>query len=210
MNQRNYQREMEQVISRNEKEGKIPRLLLHSCCAPCSSYVLELLNRYFFITVLYYNPNIYPPEEIRHRADEQERLIASMPSEHTITYLEGSYEPEVFYRTVQGHEGDKEGGERCFVCYRLRLEAAARQAKAGGYDYFTTTLSISPLKNAAKLNAIGEELARQYGVPYLTSDFKKKNGYKRSTELSREYGLYRQDYCGCVFSKRERENVKID
>lgn len=203
MNQRNYQREMEQVISRNEKEGKIPRLLLHSCCAPCSSYVLELLNRYFFITVLYYNPNIYPPEEIRHRADEQERLIASMPSEHTITYLEGSYEPEVFYRTVQGHEGDKEGGERCFLCYRLRLEEAARQAKAGGYDYFTTTLSISPLKNAAKLNAIGEELARQYGVPYLTSDFKKKNGYKRSTELSREYGLYRQDYCGCEFSARK-------
>lgn len=205
MNQRNYQREMEQIISRNEADGRIPRLLLHSCCAPCSSYVLETLSRHFFITVLYYNPNIYPPEEVRLRADEQERLIAAMPAEHTVTYLEGSYEPRLFYQAVEGHETDSEGGERCFLCYRLRLEEAAREARAGGYDYFATTLSISPLKNAAKLNAIGEELAKEYGVAYLPSDFKKKNGYKRSTELSREYGLYRQDYCGCVFSKRERD-----
>ncbi|MDO5550234.1 MAG: epoxyqueuosine reductase QueH, partial [Lachnospiraceae bacterium] len=210
MNKRNYQKELEQLISRNEKEGRVPRLLLHSCCAPCSSYVLEYLSKYFFITVLYYNPNIYPPEEIRKRADEQERLIASMPAEHAVTYLEGRYDPERFYQAVRGHEADQEGGERCFLCYRQRLEEAAREALAGGFDYFTTTLSISPLKNAEKLNEIGEELAAQYGVAYLNSDFKKKNGYQRSTELSEEYGLYRQDYCGCVFSKQEREQQKLN
>lgn len=208
MNKRNYQKELERLISQNEREGKTPRLLLHSCCAPCSSYVLEYLSKYFWITVLYYNPNIYPPEEIRKRADEQERLIAAMPAEHRITYLEGRYEPERFYQAVKGHEQDEEGGERCFLCYRQRLEEAAREALAGGFDYFTTTLSISPLKNADKLNEIGEELAGQYGVAYLSSDFKKKNGYKRSTELSKEYGLYRQDYCGCVFSKQERERQR--
>lgn len=200
MNKRNYQKELEQVIERCENKGRVPRLLLHSCCAPCSSYVLEYLSQYFLITVLYYNPNIYPPEEIRKRAKEQERLIAAMPVKHTVTYLEGCYDPDRFYQAVKGHEQDKEGGERCFLCYRLRLSEAAREAKAGNYDYFTTTLSISPLKNADKLNEIGEELAEIYGVPYLNSDFKKKNGYKRSTELSREYGLYRQDYCGCVYS----------
>ncbi len=208
MGQRNHQKEMERVIQWHQRRGEVPRLLLHSCCAPCSSYVLEYLSRYFWITVLYYNPNIYPPEEILKRADEQERLIATMPVEHTVAYLEGSYEPELFFAAVKGHEEDREGGERCALCYRLRLEEAARQAKAGGFDYFTTTLSISPLKNAGKLNEIGEELAAQYGVAYLSSDFKKKDGYKRSTELSREYGLYRQDYCGCVFSKRERDRQR--
>lgn len=206
MGGRNFQREMERTIERHRQAREVPRLLLHSCCAPCSSYVLEYLSRYFWITVFYYNPNIYPPEEIRKRADEQERLIGAMPSEHTITYLEGCYGPERFYETVKGHEEDREGGERCTLCYRLRLEEAAREARAGGYDYFTTTLSISPLKDARRLNAIGEELAKQYGVAYLASDFKKKDGYKRSTELSREYGLYRQDYCGCVFSMRDREH----
>ena len=131
-----------------------------------------------------------------------------MPAGHTVTYLEGSYEPERFYQAVKGYEQDQEGGERCFLCYRLRLEEAAKEAKAGGFDYFTTTLSISPLKNAGKLNEIGEELAKVYGVPYLNSDFKKKNGYKRSTELSREYGMYRQDYCGCVYSRQEAEARK--
>lgn len=205
---RNFQKEMERVIEGHRQRGETPSLLLHSCCAPCSSYVLEYLSKYFWITVLYYNPNIYPPEEIRKRADEQERLIAAMPAEHGITYREGRYEPERFYETVKGHEGDREGGERCSLCYRLRLEEAAREAKAGGFDYFTTTLSISPLKDARKLNAIGEELAGEYGVAYLNADFKKKDGYKRSTELSREYGLYRQDYCGCVFSKEERERQR--
>lgn len=200
MNKRNYQRELEQTISLNQAQGRLPRLLLHSCCAPCSSYVLEYLTRYFVITVFYYNPNIYPPQEVRKRADEQERLIATMPSANPITYMEGSYDPERFYQTVKGHEADKEGGERCFLCYRLRLEETAKRAKEGKFDYFTTTLSISPLKNADKLNEIGEEVGNLYGIPYLNSDFKKKNGYKRSIELSREYGLYRQNYCGCVFS----------
>lgn len=208
MNKRNYQKELEQVIDTCQKEEKTPRLLLHSCCAPCSSYVLEYLSQYFYITVFYYNPNIYPPEEIRKRADEQERFIAAMPVKHTITYLEGSYDPERFYQSVKGHESDKEGEERCFLCYRLRLEEAAKEAKAGGYDYFTTTLSISPLKNADKLNEIGEELAKCYGVSYLNSDFKKKNGYRRSVELSKEYGLYRQNYCGCVFSRTQALHMK--
>lgn len=205
MNRRNYQRELEQIIHICQKEEKTPRLLLHSCCAPCSSYVLEYLSNYFSITVFYYNPNIDPPEEITKRSLEQRRLIACLPADHPITYLEGTYDPERYYQTVKGHEQDSEGGERCLLCYRLRLEETARLAKAGAYDYFTTTLSISPLKNAEKLNAIGEELAVEYQVAYLSSDFKKKNGYKRSIELSREYGLYRQDYCGCVFSRRERE-----
>lgn len=202
MNQRNYQKELEKIICRHQEKGEVPRLLLHSCCAPCSSYCLEMLSRYFFVTVLYYNPNIYPPEEIRLRADEQKRLIAAMPTEHTVTYVEGCYAPERFYEAVKGHEQDPEGGERCFLCYRLRLEEAAREAKKGGFDYFTTTLSISPLKNARKLNEIGEELGEAYGVAYLPSDFKKKDGYRRSTELSKEYGLYRQNYCGCVFSMK--------
>lgn len=202
MNQRNYQKELEKIICRHQEKGEVPRLLLHSCCAPCSSYCLEMLSRYFFVTVLYYNPNIYPPEEIRLRADEQERLIAAMPTEHTVTYVEGHYAPERFYEAVKGHEQDSEGGERCFLCYRLRLEEAAREAKKGGFDYFTTTLSISPLKDARKLNEIGEALGEVYGVAYLPSDFKKKDGYRRSTELSKEYGLYRQNYCGCVFSMK--------
>lgn len=204
MNRRNYQKELEQIIHICQKEEKTPRLLLHSCCAPCSSYVLEYLSNYFSITVFYYNPNIYPPEEITKRAREQKRLIAAIPALHPVTYKEGTYDPERFYQITKGHEQDPEGGERCFLCYRLRLEEAAREAKNGGYDYFTTTLSISPLKNAEKLNEIGEELGGVYGVSYLNSDFKKKNGYKRSIELSGEYGLYRQNYCGCVFSLRGR------
>lgn len=204
MNRRNYQKELEQIIHICQKEEKTPRLLLHSCCAPCSSYVLEYLSNYFSITVFYYNPNIYPPEEITKRAQEQKRLIAAIPALYPITYKEGTYDPERFYQITKGHEQDPEGGERCFLCYRLRLEEAAREAKNGGYDYFTTTLSISPLKNAEKLNEIGEELGGVYGVSYLNSDFKKKNGYKRSIELSGEYGLYRQNYCGCVFSLRGR------
>lgn len=204
MKQRNYQKELEGIISGHQEKGEVPRLLLHSCCAPCSSYCLEMLSRYFLITVLYYNPNIYPPEEVRLRADEQERLIAAMPVEHRVTYVEGRYAPEQFYAAVKGHEHDPEGGERCFLCYRLRLEEAAREAKKGGFAYFTTTLSISPLKDARKLNEIGEALGRIYGVAYLPSDFKKKDGYRRSIELSKEYGLYRQDYCGCVFSREEK------
>lgn len=204
MNKINYQKELDKVIEVLQRQGRVPRLLLHSCCAPCSSYVLEYLSRYFEITVFYYNPNIYPPEEFGKRVEEQKRLIAQLPAEHPISFLDGPYEPERFYEMARGLEQLPEGGERCFKCYRLRLSETAEMARAGKYDYFTTTLSISPLKNAEKLNEIGGQLAKDYGVDYLYSDFKKRNGYKRSTELSREYGLYRQDYCGCVFSMRER------
>ena len=204
MNKINYQKELDKVIEVLQRQGRVPRLLLHSCCAPCSSYVLEYLSRYFEITVFYYNPNIYPPEEFGKRVEEQKRLIAQLPAEHPISFLDGPYEPERFYEMARGLEQVPEGGERCFKCYRLRLTETAEMARAGKYDYFTTTLSISPLKNAEKLNEIGGQLAKDYGVDYLYSDFKKRNGYKRSTELSREYGLYRQDYCGCVFSMRER------
>ena len=208
MNKINYQKELDKVIEVLQRQGRVPRLLLHSCCAPCSSYVLEYLSRYFEITVFYYNPNIYPPEEFGKRVEEQKRLIAQLPAEHPISFLDGPYEPERFYEMAKGLEQVPEGGARCFKCYRLRLTETAEMARAGKYDYFTTTLSISPLKNAEKLNEIGGQLAKDYGVDYLYSDFKKRNGYKRSTELSREYGLYRQDYCGCVFSMRERRAVK--
>ena len=208
MNKINYQKELDKVINYLEQQGRVPRLLLHSCCAPCSSYVLEYLSRHFEITVFYYNPNIYPPEEFGKRVEEQKRLIAQLPAEHPISFLDGPYEPERFYEMARGLEQVPEGGERCFKCYRLRLTETAEMARAGKYDYFTTTLSISPLKNAEKLNEIGGQLAKDYGVDYLYSDFKKRNGYKRSTELSREYGLYRQDYCGCVFSMRERRATK--
>lgn len=200
----NYQKELERVICAIP-EGKIPTLLLHSCCAPCSSYVLEYLSDYFAVTVLYYNPNIYPEGEFRHRADEQKRLIEALPSKHPISFIEGRFDSREFYDAVRGLEHIPEGGERCHACFRLRLEETARIAAENRFDYFTTTLTISPLKNAAALNKIGEETASHFGIAWLPSDFKKKNGYKRSVELSEEYGLYRQDYCGCVFSKKERE-----
>lgn len=200
---RNYQKELEKLIEETEKKEKIPRLFLHSCCAPCSSYVLEYLSQYFEITVFFYNPNISPREEYEKRVEEIRRMISQMTFIHPVSFVEGLYRPLDFYHMAKGLEEVPEGGERCFKCYRLRMEEAARLAAEGGFDYFTTTLSISPLKNAAKINEIGEELAGIYKVPHLPSDFKKKNGYKRSIELSAEYGLYRQNYCGCVFSKRD-------
>ena len=203
MNQRNYQKELNGTIEKLVEAGRTPRLLLHSCCAPCSSYVLEYLSEYFSVTVFYYNPNIFPAEEYEKRVKEQEALILRLPAKHRISFLEGPYEQERFYEMAKGLELEPEGGERCFRCYHLRLLEAAQMARAGAFDYFTTTLSISPLKDAEKLNEIGEKLAREYGVAYLNSDFKKRNGYKRSIELSREYGLYRQDYCGCVYSRRQ-------
>ena len=205
MNRRNYQRELEAVIKENESKSRVPRLLLHSCCAPCSSYVLEYLSDYFEITVFYYNPNISPAEEYEKRAAEQQHLIRELPAKHPIHLVVGAYEPERFYSVSRGLEQVPEGGERCFRCFRLRLEEAAKMAAEGGFDYFATTLTISPLKNAQKLNEIGEELSELYKVEHLPSDFKKKNGYKRSVELSALYGLYRQNYCGCVFSKRDAE-----
>ncbi len=203
---RNYQHELEQILNGIEKSSP-PRLLLQSCCAPCSSYVLEYLSEYFAITVFYFNPNIYPEEEFFKRSAEQKRLLSLMKFKNPVDFVEIGYQSERFYAAVKGLEHIKEGGERCYACYKLRLKQTAELAKERGFDFFTTTLSISPYKNADWLNEIGEELAREYGVWYLTSDFKKKNGYKRSTELSESYGMYRQNYCGCVFSMREREEA---
>lgn len=199
----NYQRELEKIIEGHQSAGEVPSLLLHSCCAPCSSYVLEYLSDYFRITVFYYNPNIYPDEEYAKRVKEQQEFIRRLPVTHPVSFLEGSYEKDRFYQMAKGLEQEPEGGERCFRCYELRLRKTAELAEQLGMDYFTTTLSISPLKNAAKLNEIGHGLAKEYHTSYLVSDFKKKNGYKRSVELSNEYGMYRQNYCGCIFSIRK-------
>lgn len=206
MNNKNYHLRMEEIIKENCSIDKVPKLLIHSCCAPCSSYCLELLSDFFAITVFYYNPNIFPPEEYYMRAEEQKRFITKFPAKHPIKYVEASYDPNRFYETVKGLEQLKEGGERCFLCYELRLRESCEYAKMHGFDFFTTTLSISPMKNASKLNEIGEMLEKEYGVAYLYSDFKKKNGYKRSTEISNEYHMYRQYYCGCVFSKKQRDD----
>lgn len=200
---KNYQQEMEKVIRQAGRDGYVPTLFLHSCCAPCSSYVLEYLSGYFRITVFYYNPNIYPPEEYEERLCEIQRLVRELPTVHPVDFVSGEYRPDEFFQLVRGHEEDLEGGERCTLCFKMRLFEAARLAKEGGYDWFTTTLTISPMKDADKLNRIGEEAGKKYGVHFLNSDFKKKNGYRRSVELSSEYQLYRQNYCGCVYSKRQ-------
>lgn len=209
MNLPNYQKELEKILQ-NTKDA--PRLFLHSCCAPCSSYVLNYLMSYFRITVFYYNPNISEQAEYQKRVEEQKRLIGIYNQKteegqagYPIEVLEGKYEPEEFYAFAREYKDCAEGGERCFLCYELRLRKTAETAVKGGFDYFATTLTISPLKNAAKLNEIGYRLSEEYGIKWLPSDFKKKEGYKQSILLSAEYGLYRQDYCGCVYSKAERE-----
>lgn len=202
----NYQKELDKILKEIENKSQVPTLLLHSCCAPCSSYVLEYLSRYFSITVFYYNPNIYPAEEYYKRVEEQKSFISQLKTANEVKFIEGEFNDKVFYNCIQGLEHIKEGGERCFACYKLRLEETAKLAKDLHFDYFTTTLSISPYKNAEKLNEISNELSQIFNVKNLPSDFKKKNGYKRSIELSQEYNLYRQDYCGCVFSKNESEN----
>ena len=189
MNKVNYQRELDQIIDHLQKEEKVPKLLMHSCCAPCSSYCLSYLAEYFHITIYYYNPNITEQAEYQKRVKEQQRLLGELPVKYPIAFVEGAY-------------------ERCFACYELRQRKAAEYAKEHHFDYFTTTLSVSPHKNAAKLNEIGLRLAQEYGIPYLVSDFKKKGGYLKSIELSAEYQLYRQDYCGCVYSKAAREREK--
>ena len=203
MMNRNFQKELDTLIDSLVESGQAQSLLLHSCCAPCSSYVLEYLSNYFRITIFYYNPNIYPIEEYSKRVEEQKGLIKALQTKYPVEFIEGQYDSDSFYALAKGFEDEKEGGERCFRCYELRLEKAAIIAQQNNFDYFTTTLSISPYKNAQKLNEIGERLAEKYAVKYLNSDFKKKNGYKRSIELSKEYGLYRQEYCGCVFSKNQ-------
>lgn len=202
----NYQKILDELIGKLQKKNKIPKLLLHSCCAPCSSYVLEYLSKYFRITVLYYNPNISIEEEYLHRIEEQKRLISEMKTINKVDFVQGEYNPNDFFAIAKGLEDAKEGGERCFKCYELRLKETVKIALDNGYDYFTTTLSISPHKNAQKINEIGEKLSEEYGVKYLYSDFKKREGYKRSIELSKEYNLYRQNYCGCIYSKLESES----
>ncbi len=200
MQKTNYHLMLENEIKKIKAETAKPKLLLHACCAPCSSYVLEYLSCFFDITVYYYNPNITDKNEYTFRINEVKRLIAEM-TDNTVHFEQGKYEPNVFFDAVKGMENEKEGGKRCFECYRLRIKNTAEYAKAHGFDYFTTTLSISPLKNAEKLNEIGKEESEKVSVKYLFSDFKKKNGYKRSIELSNQYNLYRQNFCGCVYSK---------
>ncbi len=198
MNKINYQKQLEKILKNIDGQT----LLLHSCCAPCSSYVLSYLGEYFKITVLYYNPNISDESEYNKRKSEQLRLISELNTKYPISTVDCDYEPEKFFEISKGLEDVPEGGERCFKCYRLRLEKAAETAKELGFDWFCTTLSISPLKNAEKINEIGNEIAKKYGIEFLPSDFKKKEGFKRSIELSKKYDLYRQNYCGCVYSKK--------
>lgn len=214
MNQINYQKELDKILRKLERQQDVsaPALFLHSCCAPCSSYVLEYLCKFFRITVFYYNPNISASEEYEKRVTEQKRLIAAYNEEgkgYRIDVIEGDYEPGCFFEMAKGLEICPEGGERCFRCFELRLRETAARAKEGGFDYFCTTLTISPLKNAQKLNEIGMKLSEEYGIPWLPSDFKKRNGYKRSIELSAEYELYRQNYCGCAFSRAEAEKKRV-
>ena len=199
-NRINYQQQMEGVLRALDEAGQRPRLLLHACCAPCSSATLERLADHFDVTILYYNPNIYPPEEYRRRETELERFVRD--AGYRFPVVELPYDPQAFYAAVQGLEQEPEKGARCTVCYRLRLEQTARYAAQNGFAWFCTTLSISPLKDPVRINALGQELGAQYGVRFLPSEFRKKDGYKRSLQLSAEYGLYRHDYCGCVISKQ--------
>lgn len=199
----NYQLKLEEILKEEAKKDEIPKLLLHSCCAPCSTYVLEYLTPYFDISVLFYNPNIHPSEEFFKREREQQRFIDLVDKVNNIELITADYNPQEFFKAVRGHEMDREGGARCSVCFELRLAEAARYAKELGFNYFTTTLSISPHKNAQVINQIGERLEKQYDIKYLYGDFKKKNGFKRSIELCNEYDVYRQEYCGCVFSLKQ-------
>ena len=208
MNKINYQLVLDKELEKIIKSGKTPTLLLHACCAPCSSYSLEYLSDYFDIILYYYNPNISPESEYSYRLSELHRLTETQPYKHKVIFTEAEYNPDKFYELVKGHENDPERGKRCRICLYHRIEAAAIKAKELGTDYFTTTLSISPMKDAQFLNAAGGELAEKYGVNYLFSDFKKRGGYIRSIELSHKYNLYRQDFCGCIFSKAERERIK--
>ncbi len=215
MNHSNYQKEMEKILegldSQILKGAAIPRLFLHACCAPCSSAVLERLRTHFRITVFYYNPNISAAEEYQKRLREEIRLIAWFNAKdddgYEIDYIAGDYDPQFFFQAARGLEREPEGGARCRECFKLRLGESVLRAEALGYDYVTTTLSISPLKNAVLLNEIGSGFCQNTKVKWLPSDFKKKDGYKRSIELSRERDLYRQNYCGCVFSQREEQLI---
>lgn len=208
MNKINYQKKLDDIIEKNRREDFLPSLLLHSCCAPCSGYTIEYLSQYFKITILYYNPNISPQQEYEKRKAEQIRLISSMPLVNEVGFMDCDYDSREFFDIAKGYEHCREGGERCFRCYKLRLERTADLAKKNNFDYFCTTLSISPLKNAQKINEIGYSLEEKYDVSWLPSDFKKREGYKRSIELSKEYNLYRQNFCGCVYSKNDESEKR--
>lgn len=197
----NYQLLLDEVITEITNNKEVPKLLLHSCCAPCSSYVILYLSQYFEITVFFYNPNIMPDLEYKRRLDEQIRLIETITTKYPITFIEGDYDSNLFLEQVKGLEKEPEGSIRCFKCYQMRLEQTAKLASTGIYDYFTTTLTVSPYKNATKINEIGKNLEENHDVKYLYSDFKKRNGYKESIKLSEKYNLYRQHYCGCPFSR---------
>lgn len=199
----NYQRVLDEILVSIDSSNKTPKLLLHACCAPCSSYVLEYLSKYFEITIYYYNPNIYPETEYQRRMNELKKFIANYKPVNKINLIEEKYNTNKYYKAVKGYEKLGERSERCYKCYEFRMRETCKYAKENNFDYFTTTLSISPYKNSTWINEIGSNLEKEYDIKYLYADFKKKNGYKRSLELSREYGLYRQDYCGCVYSKEE-------
>lgn len=199
-NKRNFQRELDKIIEKLSENDEKPVLLLHSCCGPCSSYVLEYLNRYFNILLFFYNPNIHPIEEYSRRLDAQREVLEKMKFKD-VKLIEGEYKPDDFFSAVKGLEAEREGGKRCEICIRLRMKAAAEIALKYNADYFATTLTVSPHKNAVYINSAGEELEKEISVPYLVSDFKKKNGYKRSTELCRIHNIYRQNYCGCIYSR---------
>ena len=208
MNKINYQKELDKLIIKFTEEGQVPSLLLHSCCAPCSSYCIEYLSQFFYVTVFYYNPNIYPDEEYYHRVKEQQRFIKEFPTKYPVKFIEGDYDKSSFYEIAKGLEKEPEKGKRCHRCYDLRLRRTAAVAKEKGFDFFSTTLTISPMKDSQVLNEIGDSIGKELGINWLYSDFKKREGYKRSTEISREYDMYRQDYCGCVYSYNERQLQK--
>lgn len=205
----NYNSIMENIID-NIEEGCTPSILLHSCCAPCSSHVIDVLSKHFDITILYYNPNIEPKEEYEKRKAEEIRFINEFPNNNKLDIMDCDHDNDLFHETIKGLENEKEGGARCIKCYYLRLDKTAKLAKEHDYDYFATTLTVSPLKNSQKLNEIGKYLSEKYDIKYLYSDFKKKEGYKHSLELAKKYNLYRQDYCGCIYSKLEREQIKAN
>lgn len=201
----NYDRKMWEIIA---KQGEVKKLLLHSCCAPCSSACLEKLTPYFDITILYYNPNIEPYEEYLKRKEEEIRFINEFPHHNKIDILDCDYNHDEFIKIAKGLEDEPERGKRCLKCYNLRMEYTAKKAKDLGYDYFATTLTLSPLKDSQVINSIGYAISKRIDISYLPSDFKKQNGYQRSIELSREYNLYRQNFCGCIYSKRSIEDAK--
>lgn len=201
----NYNIKMEEILKKITFKKK---LLLHACCGPCSSYCLEVLSKYFDITIYYYNPNIHPDQEYNRRLEEIKRFITEYKGVNKIELLETDYEVNDYFNSIKGLENLGEKSKRCYECYKLRLEKSCIYAKKNNYDYFTTTLSISPYKNSDWINEIGENLSKKYNINYLYADFKKNNGYKRSLDLSKKYNLYRQDYCGCIYSKQERE-IKV-